>query len=188
MLTYLLALVNPESVGRLVLAVTFQPSVDWFHLCPTSHLLTDSFSWLLSPADCLWDLPSLVLFLSRGRSRTQALCVVFAPKQTKEFSEWHPHTAEAKATPCVTFIECIIFYYFFYSFTYCEFIPSALAQWGLSDSKSPQVSPGLFSVYWLNITKLWFGWSRFVLQFPTLLVRFPKTLGKTLNSYLLNYA
>ena len=40
----------------------------------------------------LWDLPSLVHFQSRGRSCTQALCVGFAPKRTKEFSDWHAHT------------------------------------------------------------------------------------------------
>ena len=55
---------------------------------PDSHLLTDSFSWLVCPVDCLWDLPSLILFRSRGRSRARALCVGFAPKQTKGSSEW----------------------------------------------------------------------------------------------------
>ena len=50
------------------------------------------FTWL-SSVDCLLlfcsgPLPSLILFRSRRRSRTQALCVGFAPKQTKE-SKWH---------------------------------------------------------------------------------------------------
>ena len=35
----------------------------------------------------LWDLPSLLYFCSRGRSRAQALCLGFAPKQTKWFSD-----------------------------------------------------------------------------------------------------
>ena len=62
-----------------------------------------SSSRLLSPADCPvlfnslfclhlcspWDFPSLVLFQSRGKSRTQALCVGFVWKQTKESSDWH---------------------------------------------------------------------------------------------------
>ena len=39
----------------------------------------------------LWDLPSLVFFWSRGRSRTKALCEGFAPKQSKRSSEWHQH-------------------------------------------------------------------------------------------------
>ena len=59
---------------------------------PCSHLLMGYFSWLLCSADCLWDLPSFVIFRSRGRPRAQALCVRFAPKQTKEFFDRHLRT------------------------------------------------------------------------------------------------
>ena len=64
---------------------------------PTPHLTTTflwllpypDFCWLLSSVDwfllfCLATLPSLVFFRSRRRSRAQAFCVGFAPKQTKE--------------------------------------------------------------------------------------------------------
>ena len=70
-------------------------------------------SRLLSPTDCpvlstsvqLWDVPSLVLFRSRRRSRAQALCVGFAPKQTKESSGWPlPTPTETNATHHVTAI------------------------------------------------------------------------------------
>ena len=100
MLTYLLALVNPVSVGQQVLAVTFLTSVDWSPPCPAliSRL---AFSWLLSTANCPWDLPSLVRFRSRGRSRVQALCVGFAPKQTKGSSDWHPHP-QKRMSPIVS--------------------------------------------------------------------------------------
>ena len=63
---------------------------------------------LLPPGDCcqlplsvflrqltlclLWDLPLLVHFRSRGRSRAQALCLGFAPKQTKRSSDQRTHT------------------------------------------------------------------------------------------------
>ena len=90
MLTYLLALVNPASVGQQVFAVAFLISVDWSPLCP-ALISWLTFSWLLSPANFPWDLPSLVLLRSRGRSRAQALCVSFAPKQTKRSSDWFPH-------------------------------------------------------------------------------------------------
>ena len=39
----------------------------------------------------LWDLPSLLHFQSRWRSRPQALWVGFTPKQTKRFSDRHQH-------------------------------------------------------------------------------------------------
>ena len=73
---------------------------DWSPLCSTliSWL---TFSWRLSPADCPWDLPPLVLFQSRRRSRAQALCVGLAPRQTKGSSDRHPHT-ETNATHRVT--------------------------------------------------------------------------------------
>ena len=58
-------------------------SLDWSVLPP-------SLDCSVLPTD-LRDLPSLVLFRSRRRSRAQALCVDFAPKQTKGSSDWHPH-------------------------------------------------------------------------------------------------
>ena len=97
--TYLLALVNPASVGQQVLAVAFQTFVDRSPLCP-ALISWLTFSWLHSPADCsllltvsfslLWDLYSLVQ--SRGRSHARALCVGFTPKQIKGSSDWHTHT------------------------------------------------------------------------------------------------
>ena len=74
---------------------------------PSFHcllLLTVSFSGQLFQADCsllpsfvncslclLWDLPPFLHFRSRRRYRPQALCVDFAPKQTKRSSEWRQH-------------------------------------------------------------------------------------------------
>ena len=61
---------------------------------PNSHLL----DWPVLSTGLFCSLsPSLfsetfVLFRSYGRSRTQALCVGFTPKQTKGSSDWHPHT------------------------------------------------------------------------------------------------
>ena len=129
MLTYLLALVNPVSVGQQVPAAAFLTPVDWFPLYPT-HLLTDLFCRLVSSAPFCWqypslfdrplvptglccsllltaffcllsDLPFLVHFRSRGRSRTQALCVGFAPKKKKRDSLSLTPT-ETNATYCVT--------------------------------------------------------------------------------------
>ena len=57
-------------------------SVDWSILSPSAN-------WLLSLQ--FWHLPSLVVFRSCGKSHVQALCVGFAPKQTKGSSDWHPH-------------------------------------------------------------------------------------------------
>ena len=77
------------------------------------------FCWLLSPVNCrvlstslfclllcpllFWDLPSLVLFWSRGKSHAQSLCVGFAPKETKESSDWHlptPTSTQRMPTSC----------------------------------------------------------------------------------------
>ena len=83
---------------------------------PHSHLFTDlfwrlvsaapfswlSFSWLTSPPTDLWDLPSLVHFWSRGRSRAQTLCVGFASKQTEIFWLLHTHTHTTNAQHHVT--------------------------------------------------------------------------------------
>ena len=101
MLTYLLALVNPESVGQQVLEVTFLTSVNRALLWP-ALISWLNFSSLLSPADCprlltvsfslLWNLPFIVFFQSRGRSRAQARCLGFAPKQIKGSADWHPPT------------------------------------------------------------------------------------------------
>ena len=76
MLTCLLALVNPASVGQQVLAVVFLTPVLLSSL-HCFHLLTASFwSPLSTNSLCLlWDLPSLVYFRSRGRiSRSYPLC------------------------------------------------------------------------------------------------------------------
>ena len=81
MLTYLPALVNPASVSQQVLAVAFLTSVDWSPLCP-AFISWLTFSWLLSPADCPWDPPSLVLFWSRGRSRAKSF--VWVSRQNRQ--------------------------------------------------------------------------------------------------------
>ena len=116
MLTHLFALINPASVGLQVLAVVFLTSVDSL-LCPADifSLPTVSFPGLLSQADCsllpsfvnwslclLSDLPSLLHFRSRGRSRPQSLCAGFAPKQTKRSSEWLQHKRKRIATHRIT--------------------------------------------------------------------------------------
>ena len=89
-------------LGSLVLAVAF--------LWPSASF---DFCRQLSPADCLGlfypvlstalvcpvTLPPLVFFRSRGKSRAQALCVGFAPKQTKGSSGWHPHPHPQKRIP-----------------------------------------------------------------------------------------
>ena len=101
MLTHFFTLVNPAS-SQVFLDRQLPPiSVDWSVLstglfCPL--LLTDSFSWLLSLAYWLWDIPSLVLFWSRGKTCAQAVCVSFAPKQTKGSSDWH-HTHRNECHP-----------------------------------------------------------------------------------------
>ena len=51
----------------------------------------------------LSDLPSLLHFRSRGRSCPQALCVGFAPKQTKRSSKWRQHKRKRIATHRVTY-------------------------------------------------------------------------------------
>ena len=72
------------------------PSLDCY-LKPTvlfcSLLLTHFFCLLSGLHSFLPSfLPSFTHFRSRGRSRAQALCVGFVPKQTKGFSDWHLHT------------------------------------------------------------------------------------------------
>ena len=93
------ALVNPASVGQQVLAVAFLTFVDSL-LCPTSIFscllqLTVSYPEQLSQADwsllpsvlncslCLFsDLPSLVHFRSRGKSRPQSF--VWVSRQNRQ--------------------------------------------------------------------------------------------------------
>ena len=74
-------LTKPLTMRTYLLCIAFI-AVDCLPCC--SLLLTASF--LLS------DLPFLVHFRSRGRSRAQAISVGFAPKQTNGFSDWHPRT------------------------------------------------------------------------------------------------
>ena len=52
--------------------------------------------------DCPGTLPFLIFFRSRRKSRAQALCVGFAPKQAKESSDWlspAPSPTETNAPP-----------------------------------------------------------------------------------------
>ena len=103
----LLALVNLASVGQQILAVVFLILVDSL-LCLASIfsqppsadcvLLWTAFSSQLfclplsTGSLCLLcELPSLLHFQSRRRSRPQALCVGFAPKHGKGFSNQRQH-------------------------------------------------------------------------------------------------
>ena len=90
---------------------------------PWSFLLTALFSALVSSLDCPLlchglfcrlvcsvhfsvlpcDIPSLVLFWSPGKSRAQVLCAGFAPKLTKESSDWYSHTPAQRITSGHTF-------------------------------------------------------------------------------------
>ena len=113
----LLTVVNPASVGQQLLAAAFRTSVDWSPLCSTLiSWLTHSVDWslcslLLCPLlfcwlsfPLLWDLPSLVFFQSRGRSRAQTLCVGFVPKLTKGLSDWHLHTPTQRLLKIVSHV------------------------------------------------------------------------------------
>ena len=97
MLTHLLTLANAASEST--------------H--PGSHLLSPAdypvlLRWLVSSV-LLSDLLSLIFFRSRGRSRAQALCVGFAPKQTKGYSDWHlPTPISTKRMP--TSCHCVLLY------------------------------------------------------------------------------
>ena len=90
---HLLTLANlaSESIGPS--SRLFSPSG-----CPV--LPTDLFCPLVSSV-LLWDLPSLVFFRSRGRSRAQALCVGFVRKQTKGSSDLHPPLHREKRIPSI---------------------------------------------------------------------------------------
>ena len=93
MLTHLLMLVNPASVGQQVLAVTFLTSVDWSPLCLTL------ISWLLSPADCLLlfsllppSAGSLFLFTTLGPSFPYPLPVLWEISHTSPLCGFHAKT------------------------------------------------------------------------------------------------
>ena len=111
MLTYLIALVNPASVGQQVLAAAFLTSVDWSPLCPgLISWPTRSVNWslLLSSADCVL-LASLgpsfprPLPVSWEISRTGPLCGFRA--KTDKGILWPASThTETNATHCVTII------------------------------------------------------------------------------------
>ena len=60
--------------------------------------VVDSSLRLPLSTDPLWDLPFLLYFRSRGRSRAQALCLGFMPKQTKRFSDRCTHTHTPNTT------------------------------------------------------------------------------------------
>ena len=106
LLTHPLTLANPAygSIGpssRLSLTVGF-PRL----------LLTALSCWLpcsvLLSSVLLWDLAFLVFFRSRRRSRALALCVGFAPKQTRNLlTGIHSHSHPQKRTPvsCHTLLE-----------------------------------------------------------------------------------
>ena len=65
-------------------------SLPWYLLCSAS------FSWL-------WDITSLFLFRSRGKSHAKALCVGLTPKQTRESSDWYsPAPTEMNANHRIT--------------------------------------------------------------------------------------
>ena len=100
MLTYLLALVNPASVGQQILAAAFLTSVGWYPLCPTL-ISWQTLSWLLSPADCSLLPPSVDCFsgtfLPSSSSGLTALFMGFAPppkKQRDFLTGTHTHRNE----------------------------------------------------------------------------------------------
>ena len=113
MLTYLLALVNPASVGQQVLAAAFLTSDDWSPLCPTL-IFWLTFSWVLPPADSPlllpvsfslpWFLPSFprLLPVSWDISRTSSLCGFRA--KTNKGILWLPsiYTHNECPTSCQT--------------------------------------------------------------------------------------
>ena len=98
-MTHLLTLANPALSPQVPAAAFLDcqlppTSVDWSPLCP-ALISWLPFSWLLSPCDCLWDLPSLLLFRSRGRSRAQAiLCVSRQNRQRDPLTGTHTHRNE----------------------------------------------------------------------------------------------
>ena len=106
-LTHPLTLANPASVSTSPSSRLSRPSAssDFYRLpffCPLvcSVLSAALFTPLLCSVSCC--LLSSVFFWSRGKSRAQALCVGFAPKQTKGFLWLAPTPTETNATHCVT--------------------------------------------------------------------------------------
>ena len=97
MLTYTLMLASPAS-GSTHPSSRLPSTFD-----DCSHLSSALLCLLLCSASfcSLRNLPSLVLFQSRGKSRAQALCVGFTPKQTKGSFDLHPrqHTQRNKCHP-----------------------------------------------------------------------------------------
>ena len=97
--------VGPPSICRSTSPSSrfaFLTSVDWSPLCLTLISLTDRFYRLVFSAPFCWLSPGAFLspsFRSRRKSHAQALCVGFTAKQTKGFSEWHPHTHPHKECP-----------------------------------------------------------------------------------------
>ena len=98
-----------------------KPSGTLTHPLPLANSASDPIGpscRLLSPADYPILLTSLFCLLlltlgpsfprplwSRWKSRAQALCVCFVPKQTKESSDWHlPTPEEMNANHRVTYI------------------------------------------------------------------------------------
>ena len=81
------------------------PSLDCY-LKPTGlfcpALSTASLCLPLSTHCLPWDLPSLVHYWSRGRSRPQSFCVGFTPKMTKRSSEWRQQKQKQTAMHHVT--------------------------------------------------------------------------------------
>ena len=75
---------------------------------------------------------------------------------------------------------CIICFDFLFSyFSFCEF-PTIVSWWlftGVFVTASPLTSPGLFPVFWPILPILLFRWSRFLIQFPTLLTPLPIVWG-----------
>ena len=68
-------------------------------------LLYALLCWLPSSVHCSRTLNSLLFFWSRRKSRVQALCVSFAPKQTKEYFDWHsPIRTKTNATYRITVV------------------------------------------------------------------------------------
>ena len=80
--------------------ISTQPLGTLTHLLPLTDLASESTGLNLAAAflcpspsvDSPETLPFFVFFRSRRKSRAQALCVGFAPKRTKESSDWHSLT------------------------------------------------------------------------------------------------
>ena len=101
MLTHPFTLAKPASQSTGSSSCSLLPTAQFYRL-----VYSVPFSVLVSSVQ-LWDLPSLAIFWSRGRSRTQALCVGFVPKQIKGSSDWHlPTPTQRMPTSCHNTIKC----------------------------------------------------------------------------------